>query len=110
MESLELQQVLNIQKLFLISSLSFTVLTLVLLIINAITSERVKINLSKQVKKEKITFSNDDITLPTIEKKGDKLEKKDDKKENITVNLFSEDDQRKSSQGGRKSIFDLKDL
>lgn len=110
MESMELHQVLNIQRIILILSISFTVLTLILIIISIVNAERVKVNISKQVKKEKLTFSNEDITLPGIDRKSDKVEKKADRKEEKHDDLLLGQNYTKTSQKKEKSIFDLKDL
>ncbi|MCS6954728.1 MAG: hypothetical protein NZM44_00010 [Candidatus Calescibacterium sp.] len=105
MEAMELQQVLNIQKITLVLSILFTISTGVLLILNIFMSEKVKVSLSKQVKKEKISFSNEDITLPSFEKTATKQSKSLD-----TSELSSNVEQKKDTQKERKSMFDLKDL
>ncbi|MCS7243455.1 MAG: hypothetical protein RMJ36_01805 [Candidatus Calescibacterium sp.] len=105
METMELHQVLNIQKIALVLSMLFTISTVLLLVLNVFMSERVKVNLSKQVRKEKISFSNEDITLPSFEKTATKQNKSPDSSE-----LLSKTDQRKDTQRERSSIFDLKDL
>ncbi|MCX7759441.1 MAG: hypothetical protein N2169_07555 [bacterium] len=105
MEAMELHQVLNIQKIALVLSMLFTISTVLLLVLNVFMSERVKVNLSKQVRKEKISFSNEDITLPSFEKTATKQSKSLD-----TSELLSNVEQKKDTQKERKSMFDLKDL
>ena len=112
MESMELNQVLAIQRVLFLASIAFSAATVILFILNFFLSEKVKVNISKQVKKEKISF--DDLAMPTLEKKevGDKKIKETSKsttKESISLS-FDVPEKREEKKEGRKSIFDLKDL
>ncbi|MFN3477892.1 MAG: hypothetical protein ACK4ZM_00800 [bacterium] len=134
MESLELLQILSFQKIALISVFVFTVSTIILIILNIFMAEKVKVNLAKQVKKEKISFSNeglgsllDDVqskqtSSPSIKSKESSaskfteksVEKSSDKSENITLSLDEgislQEKPKKQEKKRESSIFDLKDL
>lgn len=112
---MELHYIIAIQKIIFSASIFLTIATAILFILNIYMSEKVKVNLSKQVKKEKITF--DDITLPNLDKKSDSNNKSDfittdfinkiktEEKQDFSQKTFSSE---KTST--TKSIFDLKDL
>lgn len=111
MESMELNQVLAIQRILFLGSFIFSVVTVVLFILNFFLSEKVKVNISKQVKKEKITF--DDLTMPNLEKKEVEDKKtKETSKSNTkeSISSFGIPEKKEENKEGRKSMFDLKDL
>ena len=111
MESLEISQVLLFQKISFLSIIIFALGTIILFFMNMFLSEKVRVNLSKQVKKEKITFSNEDIDINISSQSKENLNTKESLKIQDSLNLSdlsntkSKTDKRKTS-----SIFDLKDL
>lgn len=109
MQSLELEQILMIQKILWSSFILFTVSTVVLFILNIFMAERVKVSVGKQAKKEKITFSSEDVSLPSSEETS---EKTSSPKPHTSSKLTETKDSTKDtpSKSSRSSIFDLKDL
>ncbi|MFN4219374.1 MAG: hypothetical protein ACK4GJ_00435 [bacterium] len=120
MESLELLQVLFFQKIALISIFIFATSTIILVILNIFTAEKVKVNLAKQVKKEKISFSNEDLgsvfgNFDEVQSKQTSSPSvKSKESSNITLGLDEgvslQEESKKSEKKRESSIFDLKDL
>lgn len=113
MESMELNQVLAIQRVLFLASIAFSAATVILFILNFFLSEKVKVNISKQVKKEKITF--DDLAIPNLANKqveADKKTKATSKSTNPESISLSFDtlEKKEEKKEVKKSMFDLKDL
>ncbi|MEN3014821.1 MAG: hypothetical protein ABDH21_02000 [bacterium] len=104
MESLELDQVLSIQRMLFMSAVSISIITVIWAILNYFMSEKVKVSLSKRTKKEKISLSE---SFAKSSKDSSVTIHKSSQKTNTSEN---NQDLTETRATRRQSIFDLKDL